>query len=224
MNGPERSTVTEMTTTMNAVSAIFSASSDRNISSGDMGKPLSSFRPSAARAGIHNHRLRKYFTDREYGFRVRRCAAPRNDKLFPFQAYLDRRSIFQCLIDDAITLGEFEKLIELVLLNVGVDVEGEADLREADRRLLGDAERAAEIEIAFGRHRAGFQGNIDRGGDRFERDAGAGDQSLQQHVARAQLHPRAAGGRMQAGDRQRPAGLDLAGDIGGVDGAFGLER
>src|ERR1700722_14690194 len=156
MNGPERSTVTEMTTTMNAVSAIFSASSDKNISSGDMEKPLSSFRPSAARAGIHNHRLRKYFTDREYRFRFRRCGAPRNDKLFPFQAYLDRGPIFQRLIDDAITLGEFEKLIELVLRHVGVDVQGEADFGAADRRILGDAERAAEIEIAFGGHRSGF--------------------------------------------------------------------
>ena len=39
------------------------------------------------------------------------------------------------MIDDAITLGEFQKLIELVLRDVGIDVEGEADLREADRRV-----------------------------------------------------------------------------------------
>ena len=56
-----------------------------------------------------------------------------------------------------------------------------------------------------------------RGGDRFERDAGAGHQGFEQHVARAQFHSRAAGGRMQAGDRERPAGLDLAGDVGVVD-------
>src|ERR1700687_4132259 len=178
----------------------------------------------SARAGIHNHRSRRYFTGRDYGFRARRCAAPRNDNLFPFEAYLDRGSIFQRLIDDAITFGEFQKLIELVLRRVGVDVEAQADLREADRRFLGDAKRAAKIEIAFGGDRAGFERNIDRGRDRFERDAGAGDQSFQTHVARAQFEAGAGGGGSQAGDRKRAAGLNLAGDVGVVERTFGFER
>src|SRR5581483_3230415 len=124
----------------------------------------------------------------------------------------------------AIALAEFQKLVEFFLRRVGVDVEGEPDLREADRRILGDAERATKVEIAFGRDRAGAQWNVDRGRDRLQRDAGARYERLQQHVAGAQFEARAAGGGMQAGDRKRAAGLDLAGDIGVVERALGLER
>ena len=56
------------------------------------------------------------------------------------------------------------------------------------------------------------------------RHAGAGDQRLEQHVAGAQLEPGAAGRRMQARDRERAAGLDLAGDVRVVERALGLER
>ena len=62
-----------------------------------------------------------------------------------------------------------------------------------------------------------------RGRDRLQRDAGAGDQRLEQHVAGTQLEPRAAGRRMQARDRERAAGLDLAGDVGIVERALGLQ-
>ena len=62
-----------------------------------------------------------------------------------------------------------------------------------------------------------------RGGDRLERDAGAGDQRLEQHVAGTELEPRAAGGGMQARDRERPPGLHLAGDVGIVERALGLQ-
>ena len=67
------------------------------------------------------------------------------------------------------------------------------------------------------------QRNIERGRHRLQRDAGAGDQRLQQHVARAQLEPGAAGRRMQAGGGERAAGLDLAGDIGVVERALRLQ-
>ena len=94
---------------------------------------------------------------------------------------------------------------------------------KADRRFLVDAERAAEIEIAFGRHGARTSALMaERGRDRLERHAGTGDQRLQQHVAGAKLHARTAGGRMQARDGERAAGLDLAGDVGVVDRALGL--
>src|SRR4051812_6476962 len=43
-----------------------------------------SFRPSGARAGIHNHRPRKSNSDGVYGFRARPYGPPRNDRLmFP---------------------------------------------------------------------------------------------------------------------------------------------
>ena len=62
-----------------------------------------------------------------------------------------------------------------------------------------------------------------RGRDGLERDAGAGDQRLEQHVAGTQLQPGAAGGGMQARDRERAPGLHLAGDVGVVERALGLQ-
>src|SRR3954452_6293611 len=45
---------------------------------------VASFRPSGARAGIHNHRPRKSNSDGVYGFRARPYGPPRNDRLmFP---------------------------------------------------------------------------------------------------------------------------------------------
>ena len=68
------------------------------------------------------------------------------------------------------------------------------------------------------------QVDLQRGRDRLQRHARAGDQRFQQHVARAELRARAAGGRMQARDRQRAAGLDLAGDVLVVERALRLQR
>src|ERR1044071_9809498 len=50
-------------------------------------------------------------------------------QLGSFQLHLDRRALPDGLIHHAIALGELEQLIELFLRRVGVDVEGEADLR-----------------------------------------------------------------------------------------------
>jgi hypothetical protein len=56
----------------------------------------------------------------------------------------------QRLQHDAVALREPEHRIELILRRVRVELELEADVLEADRRLLLDAERAAKVEIAFG--------------------------------------------------------------------------
>src|SRR5580658_9245914 len=114
MNGPERSTTIEVMTTTLAVSAIFSASSYQNRSSGDMGGTKVRYARLAHKEGQGQQtELQKLF--------------------FPFETYLDRGPAFDGLIDHAIALGEFEKLIELVLRRVGIDVEAEPDLRETDR-------------------------------------------------------------------------------------------
>ena len=73
-------------------------------------------------------------------------------------------------------------------------------------------------------HDALAQLDLQRGRDRFQRHAGAGDQRLQQHVARAELGARAAGRRVQAGDRERAARLDLAGDVLVVEFSLRLQR
>src|SRR6202166_3396991 len=181
MKAPERSTATEVMTTTIAVIAILNASSYQNKSSGEI---------------IRNEHPRH--SGRAKRMRLSARPGMTENASLPFQADLDRRSAADRLIDDAIALGELEQLVELVLRHVGGDVEAQANLRQGDRRLLGDAERAAKIEIAFGRHRAGFERHVDRGRDRLERHAGAGDQSFEQHVARAQFHPGAAGRRMQS--------------------------
>src|SRR5215469_10692975 len=85
--------------------------------------------------------------------RIAPYGAPRNDCWsLPLDPDLHRRAIADRLINDAITLGQLEKLIELVPRRVGIEVEAEPDLRKAHRCVLGDAERAAEVEVAFGRH------------------------------------------------------------------------
>src|ERR1700761_5718776 len=60
------------------------------------------------------------------------------------------RPVLDGLIDHAIALGEFQQQVEFVLRGVSVDIEAQADFREADRGFLVDAERAAKIQIAFG--------------------------------------------------------------------------
>src|SRR5215212_3196913 len=150
--------------------------------------------------------------------------AGRGNASHPLQLHLNRRAALDGLIHHAIALGELEQLVELLLWRVGVDIEGEADLREADRRVLRHAERAAKIEIALGRYVSRLERDVERGRYRLQRHARAGYQRLEQHVAGAKLHARAAGCRMQARHRQRAPGLDLAGDLAVVERALRFER
>src|SRR5262245_66131202 len=115
----------------------------------------------------------------------------------PAKLHRDGRPALERLINDAVALGELEQLIELVLWSLGVDLEAQADRRKANRRILRHAERAPEVEIALGCDLAGFERNVERGRDRLERHAGAGDQRLEQHVAGAQFESGAARGGMQ---------------------------
>src|SRR5215831_20012029 len=99
--------------------------------------------------------------------------------LYWFDRHRDLRAVLDGLIDHAIALGEFLQQIELVLPRAGCDLEAQADLGEADRRFLVDAERATEIEIALCDHVAFRQRHLDRGRDRFQGDARAGDERFQ---------------------------------------------
>ena len=94
--------------------------------------------------------------------------------------------------------------------------------RKPTGALLVDAERAAEIEVALGAAPCRRERNFERGRDRLQGDAGAGDQRLEQHVARAEAAAVAAGRRVQPGLDHRPAGLDLAGDALAAELALGL--
>src|SRR3546814_16457117 len=68
-------------------------------------------------------------------------------------------------------------------LLLGVEIEGDADVAEANRRFLVDAQGAAKVEIALDDDAAARELEVDRGGDGIQSDAGAGGQRLQQHVA-----------------------------------------
>src|SRR6185436_13637819 len=129
--------------------------------------------------------------------------------LDPLHRHRNLRAVLDGLVDHAIAFGEFQQQIELVLRRVGADLEAQTDFLETDRGFLVDAERAAKIQIALGDNGAAVKRHFDGGGNRFQRDAGAGDEGFQQHVAGAELQAGAAGGGVQASYRQRAAGLDL---------------
>ena len=110
-----------------------------------------------------------------------------------------------------------------------VDREGEADVLEADGRLLVDAERAAEVEVTLGAHRARAQRDLEGGRDRLTQGhAGlqATSANRADNVARAQIGARCLPGRLvQAGDprtRQR-CRLDLVRRRPRIEGAVSLQ-
>src|SRR5262245_34999131 len=116
-----------------AVTTIFSASASQNSRSGDISSC------SACAAAVANSVTATVLLSH------------------PLHLDVDRRPLGDGLVDHAIALGQLEQLIELVLRDVGRNVEAQPDGAEADRRILGDAERAAKIEIALRRHRPRLQ-------------------------------------------------------------------
>ena len=95
------------------------------------------------------------------------------------------RGLAQSLIDDAIALGQPEKRAQLIFGCVGLEVEVKTDALKSNRRILGDTQSAAKIEIAFCSNRAASNNDANRRRDGVERHTGAGNKRLKQHVARA---------------------------------------
>ena len=83
----------------------------------------------------------------------------------------------QRLEDHAIAFRQFGQRVDALLRLVGVADRTPAGCRKTDRRVLGDAERAAKIQIAFGAHGAALEPELQRGRHGLQRDAGAGDQA-----------------------------------------------
>ena len=115
----------------------------------------------------------------------------------------------------AVALGQLHQRGHLFVRRVGVQIEAQADVAEAHRRILGHAQRAPAVDVALGMHRGIPQGDAQRGGHCLHRDAGTGHQRLHQHVARAGFHAGATGHRVQAGGDiaarcAQPAGDALA--------------
>ena len=66
------------------------------------------------------------------------------------ERHVELRAARERLQHDAVALGQLEQRGELLVVGVGVELEAQADVAEADRRRLLDAERAAEVEVALG--------------------------------------------------------------------------
>ena len=68
----------------------------------------------------------------------------------------------QRLVDDAIPLGEAQQRGYLIFRSIGVEIEPQPDVGEADRRIASDRQRAPKVEIALDGDRPPAYGNIDR--------------------------------------------------------------
>src|SRR5262249_6025677 len=139
MNGPERSTTSEMKTTTPAVSAILKTSSSQNERSGDISKYYPVIPAERSESRNPYPLFEKYAPDVTMDSGFAPCGAPWNDRRSsPLQRDRDRRPRADGLIDHAISLRQLKQLVELVLRGVGIEIEAQPDLREADRRVLGD--------------------------------------------------------------------------------------
>src|ERR1700730_14100095 len=222
MKGPLRSTATEAPTTIAAVSAIFSASSYQNRSSACITRcPACSGESGSPKNALHF--LGCPHASPSFSGMVRCGRRATHASPLAGEFHLDRRAALERLIDDTVTLRELEQLIELLLGRIGFHLEAQANLRQADRRVLRHSERTAEIEIAFGGHHAGFKRNVERGRNRLQGDAGTRHQRLKQHVPGTQFQAGAAGRGVKAGNGERPSGLDLARDMRRIEPALCLQ-
>src|SRR6185295_1182964 len=120
------------------------------------------------------------------------------------------RRLDEGLVHHAIAFGQLQELGQLFGRRRRAEIEAQADPAEADGCVSGHAERSAEVEIALRHDGASVDGNAQRRRHRAQGHARAGDERLQQHVARAGGKARAAGGGMQPGLDEGAAGRDLA--------------
>jgi hypothetical protein len=62
--------------------------------------------------------------------------------------------------------GELDQAFDLVGRRIGVEIEAQPNVAEADRRLPANPQRAAKIEVALGADPAAAQFDVERPGDR----------------------------------------------------------
>src|SRR5581483_4362935 len=136
---------------------------------------------------------------------------------------VDGHAADERLQDDAVALRQPEQRHEVVFPQLVLEVEGDADLAEPDRRLPVDRERAAEVEVALHPHRAADR-EPERRRHRAQRHAGARRERLEQHVAGAGELAGAARRRMQARFHERPARRHRADDSARVEPTLGAQR
>src|SRR5207253_6233559 len=96
---------------------------------------------------------------------------------------------------------------------VGIQIEMQSNLLEADGHLFGNTQRAAKVEIALRSNRCAAQWNAQSGSDCTQRDARASYERFQQHVRRARAGPITSCCRVKSCFDARFSGFDFAGDI-----------
>src|SRR5690348_1812317 len=80
----------------------------------------------------------------------------------PAHAYVQGHAREDRLVDDAVTFGELQQLVELLLGRVGVDDKCQPYRAETHPNILGDAKRPSKIKISLRAHRRGSHGNLER--------------------------------------------------------------
>jgi hypothetical protein len=136
---------------------------------------------------------------------------------------VDRRRPAKRLIHDAVAFRQAHERIELLVRSIGLQLERQPDILKPDGRLFRDAQRSAEIEVAFDTNVAGPDLDAERGRDGIHRHAGACGERLEQHVAGTGERARAARRGMQAGLHERLTCSHAARDPV-ADAAIGVQR
>src|SRR3954469_8614228 len=134
----------------------------------------------------------------------------------------DSGRVAQGLQHNTVALGQFQQRVDPILRLVRSESKSETYLAEANRCRAVYSECAAEIEVTLSMHLATVQMKVESRRDCFQRDAGTGDQRLQQHVTRAGLQSAAARRRVQAGLYERAPGANFAGDTVSIEVALCL--
>ena len=61
----------------------------------------------------------------------------------------NRGRVTQCLVNDAIALGQTKQCGELLLAGVSIHIEMQSNLLEADRHIFGNAECTTKIKVTL---------------------------------------------------------------------------
>ena len=155
---------------------------------------------------------------------TRRTSVPRPIAAAAGPLELDFRRPAERLHDDAVLFGLRAQRVELIRgCRRGDDVETYADGLESDRDLPREAERAAQVHVAFHDALDPFGRNSHRGRDHLAGDLRARRQGAEQQIPRASGGSLAADARVRLRRVGRPADVDGARDRRARPGAAGAQ-
>jgi hypothetical protein len=116
------------------------------------------------------------------------------------------------LVNDAVSFSQTKQRGELFFARIGIQIELQSNLLEADWHVFGNAEGAAEIEIALRSKRRVAQRNVQSGSDCAQRDARAAYERFEQHIGRTRALSIPARRWVKPGFDARFSRFDFAGD------------